>query len=104
MSATIRTRPGVVDRLRSRQSGLPSGLLGRIFGRAMVGTTADHNDQALDLLDLSQPRTVLDVGSAKGAPSRYLPVRDIMFSASTPHRRWSNKPRPATGRHAERDE
>ena len=66
MSTTIRTRPGVVGRLRSRQSGLPSGLLGRVFGRAMVGTTADHNDQALTLLDLSEPRTVLDVGFGQG--------------------------------------
>jgi SAM-dependent methyltransferase len=66
MSATISTRPGAIGRLRSRQSGLPSGLLGRIFGRAMVGTTADHNDQALALLDLTQPRTVLDVGFGQG--------------------------------------
>jgi ubiquinone/menaquinone biosynthesis C-methylase UbiE len=32
----------------------------------MVGTTADHNDQALALLDLTQPRTVLDVGFGQG--------------------------------------
>ena len=66
MSATISIRPEVIGRLRSRQSGLPSGLIGRIFGRAMVGTTADHNDQALALLDLTQPRTVLDVGFGQG--------------------------------------
>lgn len=66
MSATIPTRPGAIGRLRSRQSGLPSGLLGRIFGRAMVGTTADHNDQALAVLDLAEPRTVLDVGFGQG--------------------------------------
>lgn len=66
MSVAISTRPGVIGRVRSRQSGHPSGLLGRIFGRAMVGTTADHNDQALALLDLTRPRTVLDVGFGQG--------------------------------------
>ena len=66
MTSTDATRPGAAGRLRSRQSGLPSGPLGRIFGRAMVGTTADHHDQALALLDLSQPRTVLDIGFGQG--------------------------------------
>ena len=37
MNTIIRTRPGFVGRLRSRQSGLPTGLLGRFFGRAMEG-------------------------------------------------------------------
>ena len=66
MNTTIQTRPGFVGRLRSRQSGLPTGLLGRIFGRAMEGATADSNDRALAMLDLSQPRTVLDVGFGQG--------------------------------------
>lgn len=72
MTTTISTRPGVIGRLRSRQSGLPSGPLGRIFGRAMEGTTADHNDQALALLDLNQPRTVLDVGFGQGRTAAVL--------------------------------
>lgn len=72
MSTTISTRPGVIGRLRSRQSGLPSGLLGRIFGRAMESTTADHNDQALALLDLSQPQTVLDIGFGQGRTAAVL--------------------------------
>jgi len=72
MSTTISTRPGVIGRLRSRQSGLPSGPLGRIFGRAMEGTTADHNDQALALLDLSQPQTVLDIGFGQGRTAAVL--------------------------------
>jgi SAM-dependent methyltransferase len=66
MNTTIQTRPGFVGRLRSRQSGLPTGLLGRFFGRAMEGATADSNDRALAMLDLSQPRTVLDVGFGQG--------------------------------------
>jgi SAM-dependent methyltransferase len=66
MNTTVHTRPGVVGRLRSRQSGLPTGLLGRIIGRAMVGSTADSNDRALAELDLSGPRTVLDVGFGQG--------------------------------------
>lgn len=72
MSTTVSTRPGVIGRLRSRQSGLPSGMLGRIFGRAMEGTTADHNDQALALLDLSRPRTVIDIGFGQGRTAALL--------------------------------
>lgn len=75
MTTTISTRPGVIGRLRSRQSGLPSGPLGRIFGRAMEGTTADHNDQALALLDLNQPRTVLDIGFGQGRTAAVLVER-----------------------------
>ena len=71
MNTTIQTRPGLVGRIRSRQSALPTGLLGRFFGRAMEGSTADSNGRALAMLDLSQPRTVLDVGFGQGrtAPS-----------------------------------
>lgn len=75
MSTMVSPRPGVIGRLRSRQSGLPSGLLGRIFGRAMQGTTADHNDQALALLDLTRPRTVLDVGFGQGRTAAVLVVQ-----------------------------
>lgn len=60
------SRPGVVGRLRSRQSGLPSGLLGRVFGRAMVRDTADANDHAVARLDLQQQSTVLEVGFGQG--------------------------------------
>ena len=66
MNTTVPARPGVVGRFRSRQSGLPTGLLGRIIGRAMVGATADSNDRALAMLDLTQPCTVLDVGFGQG--------------------------------------
>lgn len=66
MNTTIRTRPGFVGRHRSRQSGLPTGLLGRFFGRAMEGATADSNDLALAMLDLREARTVLDVGFGQG--------------------------------------
>lgn len=66
MNTTVQTRPGMVGRIRSRQSGLPTGLLGRFFGRAMEGATADSNDRALAMLDLRQPRTVLDVGFGQG--------------------------------------
>lgn len=66
MNTTVSARPGLIGRLRSRQSGLPSGLLGRIVGRAMEGATKDANDRALAALDLSQARTVLEVGFGQG--------------------------------------
>lgn len=75
MKAAIHTRPGFVGRVRSRQSGLPTGVLGRIIGRAMEGATAESNDRALALLDLSQPCTVLDVGFGQGRTAANL-VRD----------------------------
>lgn len=75
MTTTVRTRPGFVDRLRSRQSGLPTGLLGRLIGRAMVSATAGANDRAVAALDLSEPRTVLDVGFGQGRTAANL-LRD----------------------------
>ena len=66
MSADVAVRPGAVARFRSRQSGHPTRLVGRIFGRAMVKDTADANDRALALLDLTAPRTVLEVGFGQG--------------------------------------
>ncbi len=66
MSATSSARPGIVGRFRSRQSGYPSGLVGRLFGRAMVKDTADANDRAIELLDLTQPSTVLEIGFGQG--------------------------------------
>jgi SAM-dependent methyltransferase len=72
---TARTRPGFVGRLRSRQSGLPTGLLGRVIGRAMVSATAGANDRAVAALDLSEPRTVLDVGFGQGRTAANL-LRD----------------------------
>jgi arsenite methyltransferase len=68
----IDARPGVVARFRSRQSGHPSGLVGRIFGRAMVKDTAEANDRALALLDLAAPRTVLEVGFGQGRTAAIL--------------------------------
>jgi ubiquinone/menaquinone biosynthesis C-methylase UbiE len=66
MTTTETARPGFVGRLRSRQAGLPSGLLGRLVGRLMVKDTADTNDRALAKLDLTHPRTILDVGFGQG--------------------------------------
>lgn len=66
MNPATRDRPGVVGRFRSRQSGLPSGLVGRVFGRAMEGATHHANDLAVAALELTQPRTVLDVGFGQG--------------------------------------
>ena len=62
----ISVRPGAIARYRSRQSGLPTGLLGRLFGRAMESATGPANDRALAALDLDQPRTILDVGFGQG--------------------------------------
>lgn len=66
MSAGVSKRPGIVGRYRSRQSGHPSGLVGRIFGRTMVKDTAAANDQAVELLRLTTPQTVLEVGFGQG--------------------------------------
>jgi SAM-dependent methyltransferase len=72
MSTTVRARPGLLGRVRSRQAGLPSGVLGRIVGRAMVKDTAESNDRALAMLDLTQPCTVLDVGFGQGRTAAVL--------------------------------
>ena len=58
--------PGIVNRIRSRQSAHPNGVLGRIIGRAMVKDTAPANDRAVELLQLTQPGTVLEVGFGQG--------------------------------------
>ena len=72
MTASSDRRPGVIGRLRSRQSGHPSGALGRIFGRLMVKDTAAANDRALARLDLTWPCTVLDVGFGQGRTTALL--------------------------------
>jgi arsenite methyltransferase len=72
MTTDIGARPGMIARFRSRQSGHPSGLIGRIFGRAMVKDTADANDRALALLDLTAPRTVLEIGFGQGRTAAVL--------------------------------
>ncbi len=59
-------RPGWFGRLRSRQAGLPAGLLGRLVGRLMVKDTAASNDAALTLLQLAEQSTVLEVGFGQG--------------------------------------
>ena len=66
MTPTTSKQPGRLGRIRSQQAGHPSGLLGRIIGRAMVKDTAGANDRALDLIDLSEPRTVLEIGFGQG--------------------------------------
>lgn len=72
MTTDIAVRPGAIARFRSRQSGHPTGLVGRIFGRAMVKDTADANDRALALLDLTSPRTVLEIGFGQGRTAAVL--------------------------------
>ncbi len=66
MAAETFAGPGIVGRFRSRQSGHPSGLIGRIFGRVMVRDTADANDRAVQLLALDRPTTVVEVGFGQG--------------------------------------
>lgn len=58
--------PGRFGRFRSRQSGHPSGVIGRFFGRVMVKDTAAANDRAIELLGLAGSSTVLDVGCGQG--------------------------------------
>ena len=65
-TTTVTTAPGLIGRIRSRQAGHPSGLLGRIIGRAMVKDTAAANDRAVELLELGEPSTVLEVGYGQG--------------------------------------
>lgn len=60
------TRPGLVGRYRSRQSGLPSGPVGRLFGRLMPRDTATANDHAIELLDVAPGATVLELGFGQG--------------------------------------
>lgn len=72
MTTSTDHRPGLVGRLRSRQAGHPSGLLGRIVGRLMVKDTAATNDRALAKLDLTRPRTILDVGFGQGRTAAVL--------------------------------
>ena len=63
---SVQRRPGLVGRIRSEQAGHPSGLLGRIIGRAMVKDTSTANDRALELLQLGEPCTVLEIGFGQG--------------------------------------
>jgi SAM-dependent methyltransferase len=72
MTVATDARPGFVGRLRSRQSGHPNGALGRIVGRLMVKDTAATNDRALAQLDLTRPRTILDVGFGQGRTAAVL--------------------------------
>lgn len=72
MTTDIAARPGAIARFRSRQSGHPTGLVGRIFGRAMVKDTAEANDRALALLDLTSLRTVLEIGFGQGRTAAVL--------------------------------
>lgn len=72
MTMATAQRPGLVGRFRSRQSGHPTGLVGRIFGRAMVKDTAPANDLAIALLELHQPATVLEIGFGQGRTAAVL--------------------------------
>lgn len=64
---TVRNAPSFVNRIRSRQAGHPTGLLGRIIGRVMVKDTASANDRAVDLLQLTAPSAVLEIGFGQGS-------------------------------------
>lgn len=77
----------VINRIRSRQAGHPSGLLGRIIGRAMVASTAPANDRAIELLDLTGPTTILEVGFGQGRTTDVLArqghtIRGVEVSAT----------------------
>jgi SAM-dependent methyltransferase len=64
--------PGLIGRIRSKQAGHPSGLLGRIIGRVMVKDTADANDRAVDLLELKSSQTILEIGFGQGRTAAIL--------------------------------
>ncbi len=63
---TTQTKHGLVNRIRSQQAGHPSGPLGRLIGRLMIKSTSAANDRALELLDLKESQTVLEVGFGQG--------------------------------------
>jgi ubiquinone/menaquinone biosynthesis C-methylase UbiE len=64
----INAGEGVVRRpdFIARQSGCPSGLLGRLIGYIMSAETAAANGQALTALDLKTGDHVLEVGFGHG--------------------------------------
>ena len=66
MSTPSVTGPGLIGRIRSRQAGRPSGVLGRIIGRAMVAHTAGANDMAIELLGVDAGASVLEIGFGQG--------------------------------------
>jgi len=72
VTAQTSLRPGYIGRFRSRQSGHPSGPIGRLVGRLMVKDTAATNDRALAKLDLAQPCTILDIGFGQGRTAAVL--------------------------------
>lgn len=61
-----------INRVRSKQAGHPSGLLGRMIGRLMVKDTAKANDRALELLELDEASTVLEIGFGQGRTTAVL--------------------------------
>jgi arsenite methyltransferase len=63
---TTQTKHGLVNRIRSQQAGHPSGPLGRLIGKLMIKSTSASNDRALELLDLKESQTVLEVGFGQG--------------------------------------
>jgi len=66
VSIDVGAGPGLIGRIRSRQAGRPSGLLGRIIGRAMIAHTASANDEAIELLGIEPDARVLEIGFGQG--------------------------------------
>ena len=75
MSTHERDTPGLIGRIRSKQAGRPSGLLGRAIGRLMVKDTAHGNDRNLELLGDVEGLTVLDLGFGQGRTVQLLTER-----------------------------
>ena len=64
--------PRLIGRIRSKQAGFPTGLLGRVIGRAMVKDTAEANDRAVELLELESSQTILEIGFGQGRTAAVL--------------------------------
>ena len=61
-------RPGAIARFRSRQSGHPTGLVGRIFGRSDGERHRRRQRPRARMLDRTHPAPCSRSASAKGAP------------------------------------
>lgn len=59
----------------ARQSGNPSGLIGRIVARVMASETAELNQYAVSLLDPKPGEKALDIGTGDGVALGHLAAR-----------------------------